>query len=226
MSFIVIEGLDGSGKSTQIKLLLNHFIDIGLKYEFIHFPTKDSPFFGDLVSKFLRGEFGNLHEVNPYLVALLFAGDQYNLSEKIRNSLKQGKFVICDRYVYSNVAYQCAKIENLKESYKLFKWILALQYDYFKIPKPDLSIFLDVPFSFTQKKLIEPREGECREYLNGKKDIHESDLDFQKRVKQVYDIALEKDKSFISLKCHKNEQMLSPEAISKLIIKELEIRAL
>jgi dTMP kinase len=184
--FIVLEGLDGSGKSTQVEMLTKYFNDKGLKTKFIHFPETDSPVYGELVGKFLRGELGTNQQVNPYLVALLYAGDRNNSKEKIQSWLDEGYVIIADRYVMSNIAFQCAKLGTIHEQDRLAKWILDTEFDYFKIPKPDLNIFLDVPPSFTKKQLTEDREGDDRSYLNGVKDIHEEDLGFQQQVRFIY----------------------------------------
>jgi len=120
-------------------------------------------FFGELIARFLRGEFGSLGEVNPWLVAMLYAGDRKDASELIRGWLIKGSIVILDRYTYSNIAYQCAKISDIKEQEKLMKWILDLEFSHFSIPKPDLNIFLDVPFTFTEKKLSVSRTGETED---------------------------------------------------------------
>jgi dTMP kinase len=227
MAFIVIEGLDGAGKSTQIELLKEYLKNKGKDFEFIHFPTTDSPVFGDMIARFLRGEFGGLDQVHPYLVALLFAGDRFNMSAEIKNWLAQDKLVVNDRYVYSNIGFQCAKMKNQKEADELFDWIFDLEFNYFKIPKPDLSIFLDVPFSFTKKRLTENREGKDREYLQGKTDIHEANLDFQHSVKETYLKAIEKDKNFIRIDCtDANGEMLNPQKISEMITNEIEKRSI
>lgn len=225
MSFIVIEGLDGAGKSTQIELLRQYLTDCKIKTEYIHFPTTDSPIFGNMISRFLRGEFGTLDQVHPYLVALLFAGDRHNLSETIRKWQEQGKVVINDRYVYSNIGFQCAKLVSDEESQKLFDWIFDLEYNYYKIPKPDLNIFLDVPFDFTRKRLTETRSGYDRDYLEGKMDIHESDLSFQMNVRKTYLKAVEKDPNLIRIDCSdENGNMLTAKIISEKIIDEIEKR--
>ena len=109
MKLFVIEGVDGSGKSTQIKLLSEHLISKGHNCEFLHFPRTDAPYFGELIARFLRGEFGSLNEVDPYLVAMLYAGDRKDASDKIKGWLEKRKIVLLDRYTYSNIAYQCAK---------------------------------------------------------------------------------------------------------------------
>lgn len=227
MGFIVIEGLDGAGKSTQVDLLTQYLSSKNKNFEYIHFPTMNSKIFGDLVARFLRGEFGGLNEVNPYLVALLFAGDRFNLSSTINEWLNNGKTVINDRYVYSNIGFQCAKLQSENEQNELFNWILDLEYNYFKIPKPDLSIFLDVPFEFTKKRLEENRNGSDREYLKGKTDIHEADLNFQDSVKKTYLRAIEKDDNFIRIDCaNENGIILEAKIISEKIIQELNIRSL
>ena len=162
MKLFVIEGVDGSGKSTQLKLLSEYLISKGYNCEFLHFPRTDSPYFGELIARFLRGEFGSLNEVDPYLVAMLYAGDRKDASDKIKGWLEKKKIVLLDRYTYSNIAYQCAKTDDLISQEKLMKWILTLEFDHFAIPKPDLNVFLDVPFSFTERKLLSNRSGNDR----------------------------------------------------------------
>lgn len=222
MAFIVIEGLDGAGKSTQVELLTKYLQVNNKTVEYVHFPTGNSEIFGELINKFLRGEFGGLNDVNPYLVSLLFAGDRYNFAPIINNWLAEGKFVINDRYVYSNIGFQCAKFADETQKQQLYDWIFNLEYNYFKIPRPDLNIFLDVPFSFTEKRLIENRVGEDRAYLQGKTDIHEADLDFQKQVRQTYLKAVEKDSKLVRIDCSKNGEMLPADEISQLIINALK----
>jgi dTMP kinase len=186
MKFIVIEGLDGSGKSTQLKMLRNYLKDNKINYEYLHFPRTDSRIFGDLVARFLRGELGDINNVNPYLIALIYAGDRNDAKNKITKWLAEEKLVIVDRYVYSNIAFQCAKLKNPEKIEKLSDWIKDLEYNYYKIPKPSLNIFLNVPLEFTRKNLTNQRAGDDRDYLNGKEDIHEKDIDFQDKVRNVY----------------------------------------
>ncbi|MBL7113493.1 MAG: dTMP kinase [Bacteroidales bacterium] len=214
MRFIVIEGLDGSGKSTQIKLLLKHLKGKNIPYQFLHFPRTESPIYGELIARFLRGEFGEMSTVHPYLVALIFAGDRNEAQHTIKKWLDEGYFVLLDRYVNSNIAYQCAKLESAPDRDKLSKWIRHLEYEYNQIPQPDKSIFLDVPFGFTQEKLTNDRMGNDRDYLNGKQDIHEDDLDFQQKVREVYLELCAEDSNFVKIDCFKeNHEMLAPDEI-------------
>lgn len=219
MKLFVIEGVDGSGKSTQIKLLTDYFRKKGFETEFLHFPRMDAPYFGELIARFLRGEFGSLDQVDPYLVALLYAGDRKDAAGMIRKWLDNRRIVLLDRYTYSNIAYQCAKIADEASQDKLMEWILRLEFEHFGIPRPDLNIFLDVPFSFTEKKLLSGRAGDDRNYLNGTKDIHEESLNFQKRVRDIYLKVSRSDERLDVIDCGgKNGLMLPPGEISSLII--------
>ena len=218
MRLIVIEGVDGAGKSTQIKFIRNFISKKGHNCEYLHFPRTESPFFGELIARFLRGEFGSLNDVDPYLVAMLYAGDRKDASDTISSWLNEGKVVLLDRYTYSNIAYQCAKLKDIKAQDKLMKWIFSLEFDHFAIPQPDLNIFLDVPFSFTETKLSNSRTGDDRTYLNGNRDIHEESLVFQKNVRDIYLRVAQTDKRLAVINCsNSDDAMLSPEEIFDLI---------
>jgi dTMP kinase len=225
MKLFVIEGVDGAGKSTQIRLLQDFFTRFGYRNEYLHFPRTDAPWFGELIARFLRGEFGTLSEVDPYLVAMLYAGDRKDASGMIRRWLGEGKIVLLDRYTYSNIAYQCAKLTGIKEQEQLKNWIIELEFSHFGIPKPDLNIFLDVPFAFTEKKLSSARSGSDRNYLKGIKDIHEESLAFQKRVRTIYLNVSKSDGSLAVIDCSNRQgEMLSPEKIFNTIIDTLKTR--
>lgn len=223
MKLIVIEGLDGAGKSTQIGMLNNWFAARGIECRYIHFPRTDAPWFGELIARFLRGDFGNLSQVDPYLVAMLYAGDRKEAAPVIKSWLEKKYHVILDRYTYSNIAYQCAKISSPVEADKLRNWILQLEFEHFAIPRPDINIFLDVPFRFTEEKLKNQRTGKDRSYLNGQNDIHESSLDFQRKVHDVYLKVAATDKSLQVINCQSaDNEMLAAEDIFKIIISKLK----
>lgn len=218
----MLEGLDGAGKSTQITKLRDMFRAQGVESEYLHFPRFDAPIYGELIARFLRGDLGSVESVNPYLVALLYAGDRADAATTIRQWLSEGKVVIVDRYVYSNIGYQCAKISDSTERNRLREWILHTEFEEFGIPKPNLSLFLDVPFAFTERKLSEVREGEDREYLQGGKDIHEASLDLQRRVREVYLESATMDDELKVVNCSTEEGgMASPEAIFERIMERV-----
>ena len=128
---IVIEGLDGSGKSTQVKRLEKYLEEVSSELEYIHFPRYDSAVYGELIGKFLRGGFGSIDSVHPQLVALLYAEDRHYAAPMMRQVIERGGTVLLDRYVYSNVAYQCAKVRNEEEREELRQWILHTEYEVF-----------------------------------------------------------------------------------------------
>lgn len=225
MHFIVLEGLDGAGKSTQVSLIKDYLEQKNIETKFIHFPRVETPYFGEMIARFLRGEFGALDNVNPYIVALLYAGDRKDAAETINNWLNNKCVVIADRYVYSNIAYQCAKLKSSEEKLKLTKWILDFEFNYYKLPQPTINIFLDVPFVFTKNKLTQSRNGKEREYLKGVQDIHEENLNFQEQVRQEYLHLCNTENNFIKIDCNNEaSEMLSPEAIFKKIKDLLDIK--
>ncbi len=214
---IVIEGLDGSGKSTQVKNVHRYLVEkTGKELHYLHFPRFDAPVVGEMIAKFLRGEFGSIEQVHPMIVALLFAQDRKDASVQIRQWLDNGEIVLLDRYVYSNIAFQCAKLQREEQQEELAQWIFDTEYNQFGIPRPDLNIFLDVPISFVDSRLKDNRSGDDRDYLNGKSDIHEADITFQQRVRNVYLKQCEKDPTFLKVCCSDSEgNMLPAEEIFK-----------
>ena len=184
---ICLEGADAAGKSTQVKLIKKYFEDKGLKFAFFHFPMYEHNEFSNVIAKFLRGEFGGINEVSPYFVANIYAMNRYMFKAELQEALDENDVVLLDRYVYSNVAYQAAKYPiGSKESYAIKEWILNFEFDFLNLHYPDLNIFFDVPSDISKKRIEGSREGENREYLQGKQDIHEADFEFQKRVRENY----------------------------------------
>ena len=171
---IVIEGLDGSGKSTQVKRLRKYLESVAGPLEYIHFPRYDAPVYGDLISRFLRGDFGENEMVHPQLVALLFAEDRHGAVPAMKKTLEEGGIILLDRYVYSNIAY------------------------------------LDVPIEFVESKLSGQRAGADRDYLEGARDIHEADITFQKRVREMYRKQCRADQKFIRIDCSDEYGMMLP----------------
>ena len=209
-----LEGLDGAGKSTQVKLLKEYLQARCGALEYIHFPRYEAPVYGDLISRFLRGDFGSNETVHPQLVALLFAEDRHGAAPQIREALAAGKTVLLDRYVYSNIAYQCSKLTDETRRQALRDWIFHTEYQLFNLPVPDLNLFLDVPIGFVEQSLSQERSGEDRDYLGGARDIHEASIAFQRNVRSMYVAETERDPHFRRIDCSDAEgNMLPPEAI-------------
>ena len=219
---IVVEGLDGAGKSTQVSRLKEWLRQRGA-LEYIHFPRYDAPVYGDLISRFLQGRFGAIDKVHPQLVALLFAEDRHGAAPQMREALAAGKTVLLDRYVYSNIAYQCAKLADPAEREELRKWILETEYGPFGLPRPDVNLYLDVPISFVESSLNSQREGGDRAYLDGGKDIHEADINFQKTVRDIYLAQVAGDPHFLRVDCAAADgSMLPPDEIFARVLQHIE----
>ena len=207
---VVLEGLDGAGKSTQVKKLRTYLESLYGSLEYVHFPRYDAPVYGDLISRFLRGDFGSNEAVHPQLVALLFAEDSHGAAPAMKDTLEKGGVILLDRYVYSNIAYQCAKLKDENEAEALRDWIFNTEYGDFALPTPDLNIFLDVPISFVESKLKANRAGDDRDYLAGGQDIHEADIEFQKKVRAIYRRQCELDPKFIRIDCSDEYGVMLP----------------
>ena len=211
---VVIEGLDGAGKSTQVRMMKEYLEQVCPRLEYIHFPRYDAPVYGGLIGTFLRGGFGQIDKVHPQLVALLFAEDRHGAAPEMKRVLASGGTVLLDRYVYSNIAYQCAKMPDAQGSEDLREWILNTEYGQFDLPRPDLNIFLDVPIGFVEESLARQRSGGDRGYLHGAQDIHEADIEFQKRVRSMYLRQASLDPSFVVVDCSDADgRMLPPDDI-------------
>mgnify|MGYP002627235300 CR=1 FL=1 len=220
--FIVIEGVDGCGKSTQLSMLKNIYEERGEDCRHVHFPMLNKGVYGTMVAEFLRGEYGTIEQVHPKLVALLFANDRKENIEMIRQWLADGRVVLTDRYVYSNIAYQCAKMKDTQSRKELKRWILDYEFRLNGLPKPDRTFFLDVPFSFVEKTLRENRAGDDREYLNGGKDIHEASISFQKQVYEEYKQLLHEESDIVNIPCFdESSNFLPKEEIHSKIVASL-----
>lgn len=207
---VAIEGIDGSGKNVQSKLLTQKLNKFGLKTEFLSFPNYEDTFFGKEIGNFLDGSFGSIDTVHPKLAAILFAGDRWEKSNYIQNLVNQGTNVVCDRYMLSNIAHQSAKLEE--EEFESFsRWVEELEFKVFNVPKPDLNIFLDVPFEVTKELVLKKDK---RIYTDKKEDIHEKEYNYLKKVYTTY-VKLLKKGDWLVIKCVEEENLRSIESISE-----------
>lgn len=164
MPFVVIDGLDGSGKGDQIRFLIEHFQKNNIPFEFIKSPNYETPV-GKTYRKYLDGEF----EMKTDSVFLLVASDVIMSKPKIEKAKNEGKIIIAERYMTSTIAFQCANGFPYEKAKKLVELI-----DY---PKPDLIIFIDVKPETGMKRKLEQM---------GKLDRHEKDLRFLQKVMEFY----------------------------------------
>jgi len=222
--FIVFEGIDGSGKSTQTKLLIKSFKKEGYKVAFIDFPQHGQKSAG-LVDEYLVGKYGTVNKVSPYQASIFYACDRYAASFKIRDWLKKGRIVIADRYIGSNIGHQGSKIKSIKERKKFFKWLYNLEYKIFKIPKPNLNLILKVPPRIGQSLLgkitDQNKKTKKKIYLGERKsDIHEKNLVHLINTEKAYlHVAKEFPKDFKIIECFRNGKLLPPEIVHQEIWK-------
>ena len=164
-TMVVIEGIDGSGKSTQLALLKERLTTDGIKYHALDFPRYDRPG-GQLAKLYLQGAFGkNPNDVNPYAASSFFSADRISsYLEDWRGIYEQGTLIVSDRYTTSNATHQGSKFPP-EERKDFFDWLFNFEYNYLGLPKPDLTILLDIPAE-TVSSLLSKR---------GNKDIHERD---------------------------------------------------
>lgn len=211
--FIVIDGTDGSGKTTQLQLLAGKLANEGYEVELADFPQYNSKSAG-MVEEYLSGKYGEADSVNPYAASLLYSVDRFDASFQIREWLQAGKIVISNRYISSSFAHQGGKIDNPLERKLFFNWLSEIEYKIFKIPKPDLYLILHVEAEISQK-LAKDRQ---REDWKGKtKDIHEDNLDHLKKAENIYLEIAQNMPDFRLIKCTRDGEIMKREDISYLI---------
>lgn len=178
---IVIEGTDGSGKGTQSRILVNRLKDMGKKAVLVSYPQYDS-FTGAIVADYLNGRFGSLEEVHPKLASLAFALDRFANASVVESFLAAGTIVVCDRYVESNIIYQCAKLPEEQRA-EFRDWLRAVEYSILGLHEPDAIVFLDVPPEVSKQLVLKK---EARTYTDKKEDIHEANHTFMESVYEVF----------------------------------------
>ena len=168
---IIIEGLDGSGKSTQVELLQKYFENEGINYRKIKLPDYDSPS-STLVNMYLAGEFGkSADDVNAYAAGAFYAVDRF-ASYKLNwgKDYENGTLILADRYATSNSIYQMEKIDESKWD-EYLDWSADFEYEKIGIPKPDAVIYLDMPVEISQRLMTKRYGGD-----ENKKDVHEANV--------------------------------------------------
>jgi dTMP kinase len=217
---IVIDGTDGSGKGTQTEMLLKYLDANKIKNKYIDFPRYYTSFHGQMVGRYLSGEFGSLESSSPYLTSLFYAMDRLTARDEIVDWLEEGNTVVANRYTTSSMAFQTARIDKSKRE-EFLKWLYDMEYKEHKLPKEDIVLFLYVPVEISQK-LIEQKSK--RDYTKGqKKDINEANVKYQKEVLSLYLDLAKKHPHWEVIKCVDSKGRLLPiEKVHSLIIAALK----
>jgi dTMP kinase len=217
---IAIEGIDGSGKRTQLDLLAQALEARGVSTFRISFPRYES-FFGLLVSAYLNGEFGSLQGVDPHFSALLYAGDRLEARPQIESALSAGKIVLADRYIGSNMAHQSARVPPEKRE-EFLAWLKRLEYAVYGLPAEDLVIYLRVPVAEAHR-LVGLKS--ARAYTSLKRDIQEADITHLEQTAIIYDrLATEANWQRIDCINTTTGALYSPEEIHQAVLRRMESR--
>lgn len=177
---IVIEGLDGSGKSTQLELLEQNLNNIGIDCKAISFPNYDSPS-STLVKMYLKGDFGcKPNDVNAFAASVFYTVDRYaGFKSDWGKYYGAGGTIVSGRYTTSNAVHQCSKLPESQWE-EFLGWLYDFEYNKIGIPEPDKVIFLDMPIEVSQKLLTKRYKGD-----DNKKDIHESDTEYLAKCRKA-----------------------------------------
>lgn len=215
MSLFIIEGIDGSGKSTQIELLYNRLSQDGFKAKKLKFPMYEEESSGP-VKMYLRGEFGqNPESVNAFAASSFYAVDRYSSFKKYwEQDVLDGTVLVSDRYTFSNVLHQSVKLPP-SERVEFENWLFDLEYSKLGLPVPDKVFFLDVNPKTTSLNLSIRYAGD-----ESKKDIHEKDILY---LQKCYEVGIESCKrhGFTLVKCCSGNEMLPPDVINESIYADI-----
>lgn len=192
---IAIEGIDGSGKQTQAKLLQHTLESSGWPVYSTGFPQYES-WFGRMVGQFLNGDFGTLDNVDPHFSALLYAGDRFEAKLRLESALADGKIVLVDRYIGSNMAHQVARAPVEKRA-EFLRWIEHLEYSIYGMPREDLILYLRVPPREAQQMVGQKTK---RDYTSASHDIQETDIRHLEDAAEMYDM-LSRSRPWATVQC-------------------------
>lgn len=209
---IVIEGTDGSGKTTQTDMLLARLVKEGIASETMRFPQYCDNLFGKLLRECLDGIHGDFISIPPKIGSVLYACDRFESTPRIRQWAAEGKVVILDRYVSSNQIHQGGKIADEKERAKFLDWLSQMEYEILGVAKPDIVIYLDMPYEIS-KRLIENRIGV--------KDTADTNFEYLKHSKEAGKYMVAHESNWYMIDCAPEGELLTREAISEKIWKKI-----
>ena len=216
--FIAIEGIDGSGKRTQLELLEKALIARGHSVYSTGFPEYGS-WFGKMVGQFLNGDLGDLESVDPHFSALLYAGNRFEAKPRLTAALEAGKVVLADRYIGSNLAHQAARAPAEKRR-EFQAWIEHLEYNIYGLPREELVLYLRVPPAQAQRLVAKKS---ARTYTTAKQDLLEASLHHLEKAAEMYD-SLSRRSFWTTVECFDSSRsaMRAPEEIAEEVLAAVE----
>jgi len=220
---IVIDGTDGSGKATQVALLTKRLKKEGRTVKIVDFPEYYKNFFGAFIGHCLSEQYYKFLHVHPKIASVLYAADRWESSEEIKNWLKKGYIIIANRYVSANQIHQAGKIKSAKKRDDFMKWLSQMEYEVFKIPKPDLTLYLDLPTKIVLKLLKHRNSSKMkRAYLKKKKDVHEADVNFLINSRKSALKLVKEIPNFIKINCAPKNEILPREIIHEEVYEKVK----
>jgi dTMP kinase len=220
---IVIDGTDGSGKATQVELLVKRLKKEGCTVKVVDFPEYYKNFFGAFVGHCLSEQYYNFLNVHPKIASVLYAADRWESSGEIIEWLKKGYIVIANRYVSANQIHQGGKTRDAKRRNDFLKWLDKMEYEVFKIPRPNLTLYLSLPIEIVLKLLKDRDSSKMkRAYLKKKKDVHEADENFLINSRKSALKLVKEVPNFIKIECAKEGKILSREVIHEMIYEKVK----
>ena len=215
---IAVEGIDGSGKRTQVELLTLTLKARGHSVYSTTFPQYES-WFGKMVGKFLNGDLGPLESVDPHFSAMLYAGDRFEAKFRLEAALDSGQILLVDRYIASNLAHQTARVPPAQRS-EFLQWIEHLEYQIYGLPRENLILYLRVPPREAQR-LVALKS--ARSYTSAQRDLQEASLRHLEDAAEMYD-SLSRSVPWATIQCFDATQsaIREPEEIAMEVLAAVE----
>lgn len=218
--FVVIDGIDGSGKATQSRLLAERLAAEGRQVEKIDFPRYGTPLFGELLGECLAGKHGDFLHLDPKIASTLYALDRYEAAGQIQEWLAQGKIVIADRFASSNQIHQGGKIMDAEKRDAFLAWIDKMEHEVLKVPRPDAVVYLRVPVD-TSLELLSKERAAKNTALDGETaDVVEKDRMYLERSFESAE-RLSTAPNWHTVDCTADGAIRPPEAIHADVYREV-----
>lgn len=219
---IVIDGTDGSGKATQVGLLMKRLKKDGHNVKMVDFPEYYKNFFGKFIGHCLSEQYYNFVKVHPKIASVLYAADRFESKNEIEKWLDKGYIVIANRYVSSNQIHQGGKIKNAKKRADFIKWLDEMEYKVFKIPRPSVVFYLNLPMSFIHQLIKERNKKEDRKYLGKKKDIVEGNVEYLENSRKSAVWLAKTQKNYVQIDCAPKNNLRTREDIHEEVYEKVK----
>jgi dTMP kinase len=218
--FFVLDGPDGSGKTTQTELLARALRKQKKQVLIVDFPQYDSSFFGAMVGVYLKGGFGDVFKISPYLSSLLYALDRWSARVKIQKALNKGKIVLANRYTSSNIIHQGAKFKTKRDRDDFFQWLDIAEFTALDIPRPTRVLFLDVPTKISWN-LIEHRN-RITHPQGSKRDKHEASRSHLLKAYHTAKTYAQNNPGWSIVSCVKGSVLSSPLEVHSRVLRIIQ----